>query len=542
MKKKYYSWDECMQLREIKSLKKLNHPNIVKLKEVIRENDLLHMVFEFMDNNLYEVMTKRKKLFDETDVRNISFQILQGLAFTHKQGYFHRDLKPENILCNDGLKVVKIADYGLAREIRSRPPYTDYVSTRWYRAPEVLLRSTSYNSPIDQFAVGAIMAELYTLRPLFPGASEMDQLFKVTAVMGTPSEIMWPEGQRLATAMNFKFPKMVATPLKKLIPNAFQDGIELMAALMHWNPERRPSALKALRHKYFETCSIPAPAKAAAKPQPKPQQQAKKEDVRKSSARSSARARRAQPGFTSKSPWESGRGSASNLNPTSGAHDFMSSPLSLNGRGSVDSVKSRLTPTNALNPMRNLANNGNGNGVGSSNTSYTKLSANRVNQNATSKPANSYAAPSNSNWKNSAAGSASDWQLPGAYTKPANGGNASMYSKAASGLNAGRTSESPKLPNLNPGRTHAGQYSNRTRYVAGNAGSGLGSGGPYGRRGDNSSASTGGYQPSRNNPGSGYRKRYQGGKASPLASGVKRTGLRANGLSGRTDWSSKYGK
>ena len=83
-------------------------------------------------------------------------------------------MKPENLLINTATEEVKLADFGLARELRSRPPFTDYVSTRWYRAPELLLRSTTYNSPIDIFALGAIMAELYLLRPLWPGTSEVD--------------------------------------------------------------------------------------------------------------------------------------------------------------------------------------------------------------------------------------------------------------------------------------------------------------------------------------------------------------------------------
>lgn len=90
----------------------------------------------------------------------------------HRHGYFHRDLKPENLLIHNN--VVKIIDFGLAREIRSKPPYTDYVSTRWYRAPELLVRSTVYNSPVDIFAVGCIMAELYMLAPIFCGNSELD--------------------------------------------------------------------------------------------------------------------------------------------------------------------------------------------------------------------------------------------------------------------------------------------------------------------------------------------------------------------------------
>ena len=153
-----------MNLREVKSLKKLSHANVVKLKEVciyllvlflkfnfiinfsikvIRENDTLYFVFEYMKENLYQMMKERydhgDKLFPENAIRNMMFQVLQGLAFMHKHGYFHRDMKPENLLCT-GPDLVKIADFGLAREIRSRPPYTDYVSTRWYRAPEVLLR------------------------------------------------------------------------------------------------------------------------------------------------------------------------------------------------------------------------------------------------------------------------------------------------------------------------------------------------------------------------------------------------------------------
>lgn len=107
----------------------------------------------------------------------------------HRHGFFHRDMKPENLLCC-GPELVKIADFGLARETRSRPPYTDYVSTRWYRAPEVLLHSINYSTPIDLWAVGCIMAELYTFRPLFPGTSEIDQIFKICSVLGTPDKVL----------------------------------------------------------------------------------------------------------------------------------------------------------------------------------------------------------------------------------------------------------------------------------------------------------------------------------------------------------------
>ncbi|XP_068160714.1 serine/threonine-protein kinase MAK isoform X2 [Antennarius striatus] len=258
MKRKFYSWEECMNLREVKSLKKLNHANVVKLKEVIRENDHLYFVFEYMKENLYQLMKDRRKLFPESVIRNISFQILQGLSFIHKHGFFHRDMKPENLLCM-GPELVKIADFGLAREIRSKPPYTDYVSTRWYRAPEVLLRSSTYSSPIDLWAVGCIMAELYSLRPLFPGNSEVDEIFKICQVLGTVKKTDWPEGHQLASAMNFRFPQCVPTHLKTLIPNASNEAIALMKDLLQWDPKKRPTAVQALRYQYFQVGQILGP-------------------------------------------------------------------------------------------------------------------------------------------------------------------------------------------------------------------------------------------------------------------------------------------
>ncbi|VDK43763.1 unnamed protein product [Taenia asiatica] len=283
MKKKYHSWSECLSLREVKTLKRLEHPCIVKLKEVIREKDELYFVFEYMKENLYEMMKRRclvifsrlyicsyfitstqlalskifcrKKPFSEESVRKITRQVLDGLAYMHKQGYFHRDLKPENLLCS-GVDVVKLADFGLAREIRSQPPFTDYVSTRWYRAPEILLRSQTYNSPIDLFAVGCIMSELFTLKPLFPGDSEIDMLFRICTVLGTPLQQDWPEGYRLASAMNFRFPNCPPTRLSNIIPNASTIVLQLIGELISWNPKKRPTARAALKSKFFAVPNV----------------------------------------------------------------------------------------------------------------------------------------------------------------------------------------------------------------------------------------------------------------------------------------------
>ncbi|CAI5999586.1 unnamed protein product [Closterium sp. NIES-65] len=249
MKRKFYSWDECMSLREVKSLRKLNHPNIVRLKEVIRENNELFFIFEFMECNLYHLMKDRETYFQESTIRNWMYQVLLGLAHMHKHGYFHRDLKPENLLVTKDL--IKVADFGLAREIKSRPPFTDYVSTRWYRAPEVLLQSTVYNAPIDMWAIGAIMAELFTLEPLFPGASEIDEILKICAVIGTPTPRTWPQGLRLAASMNFRFPEYSPIPLAQIMPMASDEAVDLVTALCSWDPARRPSAAQALQHPFF---------------------------------------------------------------------------------------------------------------------------------------------------------------------------------------------------------------------------------------------------------------------------------------------------
>ncbi|KAK1417821.1 hypothetical protein QVD17_26955 [Tagetes erecta] len=258
MKRKYYSWEECINLREVKSLRKMNHPNIVKLKEVVRENDILYFVFEYMECSLYQLMKDRLKAFLEGRIKNWCFQVFQGLAYMHQRGYFHRDLKPENFLVSKD--VIKIADFGLAREIISQPPYTEYVSTRWYRAPEVLLQAPVYGSAVDMWAMGAIMAELFTLRPLFPGSSEADEIYKICSVIGSPTESSWAEGLELASTMNYLFPELGGVNLSALIPSASKEAVNLIASLCSWDPCKRPTASEALQHPFFQSCYYVPPS------------------------------------------------------------------------------------------------------------------------------------------------------------------------------------------------------------------------------------------------------------------------------------------
>lgn len=251
MKKRYYNWDDCMRLREIKALKKLNHKNIVLLIEVIREDNHLYLVFEHMEENLYQLMRRQFVPFPETTIRSVVQQIVAGLTYIHRHGLFHRDIKPENLLCRAGYSSIKIADFGLIREIDSKPPFTDYVSTRWYRAPELLLHSTDYSWAVDIWSVGCITGELYILRPMFPGRSEIDQIFKISQTLGKPDILAWPEGGRLASLIQIKFPNIVPLDITRLIPGCSTDGLDFIQSMLQWAPTKRPKAKELLSHRYL---------------------------------------------------------------------------------------------------------------------------------------------------------------------------------------------------------------------------------------------------------------------------------------------------
>lgn len=257
LKKKYSSWQDCVDMREIKSLNKLkNHENIIKLKMMTCIDSILYMVFEFMEKNLYELISDRQnKKFTEAQIRCIMWQVLQGIAYMHKYGFFHRDLKPENLLVHG--ESVKIADFGLAREIRSMPPYTDYVSTRWYRAPECILKSTNYSSPVDIWAAGSIMAELYNLKPIFAGNSEKEVLFRMCAVLGSPTSTNWADGIAHAKKVDLKFPVCAGIPLSQVIPDASKDAIDFLGEMLKWDPYKRGTAANLLSHPFFTKFPVP---------------------------------------------------------------------------------------------------------------------------------------------------------------------------------------------------------------------------------------------------------------------------------------------
>ncbi|OQV25823.1 Serine/threonine-protein kinase ICK [Hypsibius exemplaris] len=253
MKNTYLTWKDALKEMEIVVAGELKrHPNIIHMLEAFREAQQLYMVFEFMDCNLYQLMKDRSiKRFTEDETRNMTGQIFCGLQYLHEKGFFHRDLKPENILCN-GTEVIKIADFGQARQIRSRPPYTEYVSTRWYRAPELVLSSKVYSLGVDIWAVGCIMAEIVTLRPLFDGATAADQLFKIVKLLGTPKREDWPQGFDMADRIKMSFPPgFERQNLSLFIKPASPLCEEVVAATLQYNPQSRPSAKSCLQMQFF---------------------------------------------------------------------------------------------------------------------------------------------------------------------------------------------------------------------------------------------------------------------------------------------------
>ena len=263
LKNKMSSWEDCILQNEVRFLRKLNHENVVKLLEVIREqNSDVSYIFEYCDCNLFQFIEnhrKQKMFISEMKIRNIIYQIVCGVKYLHSCNIMHRDLKPENILMIINNNLIKIADFGTAKEI---PEYknnslTDYVCTRWYRAPECTLKSTNYNEKIDVWAIGCIMAELYTLKPLFPGIDEFDQLNKILKIVGTPEYNEWPEGYALVQKLNIRLPNYNKSNLKQYVFNANDDAIDFLEFIFQLNPDKRPSCSELLKHPYFTEVQRP---------------------------------------------------------------------------------------------------------------------------------------------------------------------------------------------------------------------------------------------------------------------------------------------
>jgi len=220
------------------------------LKDCVQSDGRLYLVFEFVDRDLKKYMESCQGPLDSL-VKSYLYQCLRGLEYCHARGVMHRDMKPQNLLVSkDGQ--LKLADFGLARAfcppIR---PLTHEVVTLWYRPPEILLGSQTYAPPVDVWACGTILVEMATKRPMFPGDSEIDELFKMFRLLGTPTEEIWPGVTNLPD-WNSAFPRWPKLKLSKAAPNLEDSGIDLLEKLLAYDPRNRISARRALSHPYFD--------------------------------------------------------------------------------------------------------------------------------------------------------------------------------------------------------------------------------------------------------------------------------------------------
>jgi len=204
-----------------------------------------------MEMNMYEAIRGRRHYLPEAKVQHCVYELLKALDHMHRHGIFHRDVKPENLLLCE--EQVKLADLGSCRGIYSRQPYTEYISTRWYRAPECLLTDGYYNFKMDIFAAGCVWFEIMALFPLFPGANELDQIQKIHNVLGTPApELLARKFKRNASHMDFNFPEKRGTGIERLIPHASAEVTDLMKKLLEYDPDDRIVARQALKDVYFK--------------------------------------------------------------------------------------------------------------------------------------------------------------------------------------------------------------------------------------------------------------------------------------------------
>jgi serine/threonine protein kinase len=260
-----FSWDLVQTMRELQAIHRLpEHKNVVYLYEVHREVDgNVHFVFEYMSQgSLHDLIERRLRQnlgpMPEEEARVLLHQLLLGVQHLHTHGVIHRDIKPENILLSDdnGRLVCKVADFSVARHESEPLPITNYVSTRWYRAPEILLSATKYDSAVDIWAIGTVAFELLQNEPLFPGRDETDQLRLIFSCVGTPDTVGWLDGAQLLRRFSVDSWPELPSPAKILqhqskLRQSNPVVSDFLVKLLQLNPSHRLSSTSALHHALF---------------------------------------------------------------------------------------------------------------------------------------------------------------------------------------------------------------------------------------------------------------------------------------------------
>lgn len=283
MKRSYKTLQDCLSLNELHALIAIPpHDNIISLYDVFRKplTHELFLVFECMEGTLHQLIKSRKgRAMAPGLIASITKQAVSGMAHIHAHGFFHRDMKPENLLITttglgdypnpgviggnvkqDVLVLVKIADFGLSRKVEQDSTLTTYVSTRWYRAPEILLRSRNYTPSVDVWAMGAIIAEMARLDPLFPGANAMDQLQYIAYVMGTAAYNMnfddmdniWIEWLEKMKDLDRRAQARSLDVFRDFFPTTTSDVLlDMIFRMLHFDPAARITAEECQRHPYL---------------------------------------------------------------------------------------------------------------------------------------------------------------------------------------------------------------------------------------------------------------------------------------------------
>ncbi|KAM7475776.1 hypothetical protein LguiB_023019 [Lonicera macranthoides] len=241
--------------REILILKKLNHPNVIKLEGLVtsRMSSSLYLIFEYMEHDLSGLTAFQGIQFTESQVKCYMKQLLSGLEHCHNHGVLHRDIKGSNLLI-DNQGILKIADFGLScfYDPQHKQPMTSRVVTLWYRPPELLLGATHYGVGVDLWSAGCILGELLSGKPIMPGRTEVEQVHKIFKLCGSPSEEYWKKS-RFPRATLFK-PQQ---PYKRCVVETFKDfppsSVSLLEILLAINPDERGSATTALNSQFFTT-------------------------------------------------------------------------------------------------------------------------------------------------------------------------------------------------------------------------------------------------------------------------------------------------
>ena len=244
-------------LREISTLLKARHENVVGVKEIVvgsNHLDKIYLVMEYVDRDLKSMMDSQNVPFTITQVKSILYQLISAIAHLHANWILHRDLKTSNLLVSkEG--VLKVGDFGLAREYGSPlKDYTPLVVTLWYRAPELLLQAGRYSYPVDNWSIGCIFAELVTFKPLFQGKSEIEQLNLIFKELGTPSEKIWPGYEKLPVVQKVQFTEYPYNSLHNRLGRRLgETGFSLLNRFLTYYPEKRVTAEVALEDPFFDS-------------------------------------------------------------------------------------------------------------------------------------------------------------------------------------------------------------------------------------------------------------------------------------------------